>query len=155
MKKHTIKKSIGIHAPRERVWDVLINPKFVNSWVSEFSEGSQVKADWSVGGTVLYKDRDGNGLKTKVTDNRPNRLLKVVHEGILNHGVEDPESDDLPKWRGCGEAYLLSEKGGVTTLSIESEVPEDYFELFKPLWNKSLQKIKELADKLYEKSNST
>ena len=147
MKKHTINKSIGIHAPKEKVWDVLINPKFVSTWVSEFSEGSRVEADWDVGGTVLYKDRAGNGLKARVTDNRPNRLLKVVHESILNHGVEDPESDDLPKWRGCKEAYLLSEKGSVTTLSIESEVPEEYFESFKSLWDKSLQKIKELAEK--------
>jgi uncharacterized protein YndB with AHSA1/START domain len=147
MKKHTIKKSIEINTPKERVWEVLLNPRFVNTWVSEFSEGSQVEADWDVGGTVLYKDRDGNGLKARVADNRPNRLLKVVHEAILNHGVEDPESDDLPKWKGCREAYLLSEKSGVTTLSIESEVPEEYFEPFKPLWDKSLQKIKELAEK--------
>lgn len=146
MKKHTINKTVKIDAPKERVWEVLLSPKLVNTWVSEFSEGSHVEADWNVGGTVLYKDRDGNGLKARVTDNRPNQLLKVVHEGILNHSVEDTESDDLPKWRGCGEAYLLLEKGRVTTLSIESEVPEEYFEPFKPLWDKSLEKIRELAE---------
>jgi uncharacterized protein YndB with AHSA1/START domain len=142
-----IKKSVEINAPKKKVWDVLLNPKFINTWTSEFSEGSHVEAHWSVGGTVLYKDKNGYGLKGKVTDNKPNELLRVEYEAVLRAGVEDYESSEFENWKGCSDTYLLSEKNVVTHLSIESTVPTDYFESFSSLWDKALNKIRELSEK--------
>ena len=34
MKKHTIKKSIEIYSPKEKVGDVLLDPKFTNTWAA-------------------------------------------------------------------------------------------------------------------------
>ncbi len=146
MKRYTIKKSIEIDAPKKKVWKVLSSPEYVNIWTSEFSEGSRVEGDLSIGGTVLYKDKEGNGLIGRVTDKKSNELLKVVFGGILNGGVEDPESVEHGKWNGCADTYMLSERNDVTVLSIESEVPEEYFEPFIPLWDKSLRKIKQLSE---------
>jgi hypothetical protein len=146
MKRRTISKSIEIDAPGKKVWEVLLNPDYANIWTSEFSEGSRVEGDFSVGGTVFYKDKDGNGLKGRVADKKPNELLRVVIEGVLNMGIEDPENAEFGKWKGCADAYMLSERDGVTVLSIESDVPEEYFEPFEPLWDKSLRKIKQLSE---------
>ena len=146
MKRLTISKSIEIEAPKKKVWEVLLSPEYVNIWTSEFSEGSTVESDWRMGGTVIYKDKDGNGLKGRVTDKKSNELLRVEFEGVLERGAENPDNDEFVMWKGCTDEYMLSERQGVTVLSVESEVPEEYFEPFGPLWDKSLRKIKQIAE---------
>lgn len=146
MKRFTINKSIDISAPKESVWEVLFSPKFINIWSSEFSEGTHVEGYWKLGGTVFFKDKNGDGLKGRVIDNQYCSLLRVEFVGVLKNGVEDPENEELDMWKGCVDAYILTEKDGVTVLSIESEVPEKYFEPFKKPWDRSLRKIKQLSE---------
>ncbi len=146
MRRLSISKSIEIRAPKERVWEVLFGPKFINIWSSEFSEGSLVEGDWNLGGTVLFKDKNGEGLKGKVTEHEPVRILKVEFVGVLKNGIEDPGNEEHEMWKGCVDSYILSEHDGTTVLSVESVVPEKYFEPFMKLWDRALRKIRQLAE---------
>ena len=148
MEKHTIKKEIEIDNSVSQVWKVLQSPEYIGQWQNEFCEGSQVEADWNVDGTVLYTDQAGNGLKGQVIVNEPNRFLKVEIVGNLKADIDNHDNSHPENWWiGCSDAYLLSEKDGHTTLSIESEVPsKKYFDEFLLSWDKALRKIKELAE---------
>ena len=47
---------------------------------------------------------------------------------MLTDGKEDMESDEAKEWGGLMENYLFTETDGVTTLTIEQDIPEEYLE---------------------------
>lgn len=44
----TLEKTIDIHAPKEKVWDVLTEDKYTPEWYVAFSEGAHAIADWKL-----------------------------------------------------------------------------------------------------------
>lgn len=147
MNKAHLTKSIEIHAPRERVWNVLLQDEFTRIWYAEFCEGSHAETDWKAGSKILFKDKSGFGLVSKVLDNREFEVISIEHQAVIINGKEDFESDDAKNWKGCRETYTLSEEKGATTLQIEQEMPEEFLESFTVSWDKALNKIKELSEK--------
>lgn len=147
MKTETIKKTIDISAPREKVWDVLLQDKFTRIWYAEFSEGTYAETDWQVGSKAVFKDHTESGMVGKVITNQPNELLSVEYQGLVADGKEDYQSAEAQQVKGGRETYRLAEKNGVTQLSIEGDMSEAYFETMSLAWNKALQKIKELSER--------
>lgn len=142
----TIKNTIDIHAPKEKVWDVLLKDELNHIWYAEFMEGTHVETDWKVGSKAVFKDGTNSGMITKVIVNKPNEALSVEFQGALVNGVEDYDSAEAKGIKGGKETYQLSEKEGVTHLSIAADMDESYFESMSASWEKALQKIKELAE---------
>jgi uncharacterized protein YndB with AHSA1/START domain len=142
----TIKKSINISAPKEKVWDILLNDKFNRIWYAEFSEGTHAETDWKVGSKVVFKDNRQSGMIGKIIENKPDEALSIEYQGILNAGSEDYESAGAKQMKGGRETYQLSEKEGITKVSIESGMTEEYFDSMSLAWDKALQKIKELSE---------
>jgi len=148
MKEEIIKKSIEINAPKEKVWEVLLRDEYTRIWYAEFSEGTHAETDWKVGSKILFTDNSGSGLVSKVMVNKPFEAITIEHQAAIIQGKEDVDSADAKNWKGCVETYLLSEKDGVTTLSIYNEMPEEYLEPFLLAWDKALPKIKELSESI-------
>lgn len=146
MKKELVEKSVSVNAPRERVWDVLLKDEFTKVWYAEFSEGSHVEGDWSVGGQVTFTDASGSGLVAKVVAKEPYERIAIEHQAVVMNGKEERDSEEARNWRGCKENYLLSRQDGGTTLAIEQELPEEYAESLSAMWDKAPGKIKELAE---------
>lgn len=146
MKKEMIKKTVKVNAPRETVWDVLVRDEYTRAWYSEFSEGSHAEGDWNVGGRISFLDGSGNGLVAKVVAKEPHERISIEHQSVIMDGKEAPDSEEAKKWRGCKENYTLSQEDGMTTLTVEQELPEDYLESIPDLWDKALLKVKELAE---------
>lgn len=146
MEKQTIKKSIEINTSKEKVWDVLLNDKFTKIWYAEFSEGSHAETDWKVGSKAIFTDNSKEGLVGKVIVNKPNEVISVEYQGTVIDGKEDYESDVSKNVKGGLETYRLSEKDGVTYLSIECDMAPELFESMSLLWEKALQKVKELSE---------
>ncbi len=142
-----IKKSIAISAPKEKVWQVLTDDKLTRIWYAEFSPGTYAETDWKVGSKALFTDADGNGMITKVIENKPAEKLSVEYTGMIVNGKEDYESDGAKAMMGGFESYRLSEKEGVTHLAIEGDMSADYFDMMSLSWDKALQKIKELGER--------
>lgn len=141
-----IKKSIDINASKERVWDVLLNNKFTQIWHAEFSEGSHAETDWKVGSKASFTDKSKGGLVGKVITHEPNEVIAVEYQGVVVNGVEDYSSNDARNVQGGLEKYQLSEKKGVTHLSIACDMGEVFFESMSLAWDKALQKIKQLSE---------
>ena len=139
--------SIGINAPREKVWDVLWDDSSYREWTSVFSEGSYAETDnWKEGSKVRFLGANGEGMSSLVAVNRPNEFMSFKHVGMINNGVEDNESDEVKKWAGATENYTLDGANGTTTLKVELDITPEHKEYFDKTWPKALDKVKTLSE---------
>jgi uncharacterized protein YndB with AHSA1/START domain len=141
-----IKKSIEVNAPKEKVWEVLLNDKFTRIWYAEFMEGSKAETDWKVGSKAKFTDGKGEGIVGTVIENIPNKIISVEYQGIVAGGIEDYHSEIAQAVKGSRETYQLTEKDGVTHILVEVDMGEAYYEMMSVAWDKALEKIKTLAE---------
>jgi len=138
---------ISINAPKEKVWKILWDDPSYRKWTSVFSEGSYaVTDDWKEGSKVLFLDGKGQGMVSKVETNRPNEFMSLKHLGTLKNGVEDLDSEQTKQWAGAKENYALTEGGGVTTLTVEMDITDEYKDYFMNTWPKALEQVKILSE---------
>ena len=52
------------------------------------------------------------------------------------------------EWTGGTESYSLTEKNGVTTLIVKTDVPQEQEETFNTMFPRALERIKTLAEKM-------
>ena len=146
MDLQTIKKSIAINAPKEKVWSVLLNDESTRIWYAEFSEGSHADTDWRLGSKAVFTDKSKSGIVGKVIANKPYEVLSLEYEGVVKGGMEDYDSQEARNVKGSRETYKLSARNGDTNLSIECDMGSSYFEFMSSAWDKALQKIKNLSE---------
>ena len=58
----TLVYSIKIHAPQQKVWDVLWTLDSYQAWTKFFSPSSTMQSDWKVDGKTYFLDGEGNGM---------------------------------------------------------------------------------------------
>jgi uncharacterized protein YndB with AHSA1/START domain len=138
--------NITIHAPKEKVWQVLLDEPTYRQWTSAFHEGSYAVTDWKEGSTARFLTPEGEGMFSRIVTHRPNEFLSIEHLGTIKDGQEIPESEESKEWKGAHENYKVQEAGGVTTLTIEMDVTEQYRSYFDEVWPKALAKVKEIAE---------
>lgn len=143
MKK--IQKTILIAAPKEKVWNVLVEDELNRLWFAEFSAGSHAVTDWIEGHKVTFSDNSDMGIVGKIAEKHPYEMLSIVYDGLYMNGEEDFDSAEAQKVKGTFEKYFLSEVEGVTSLSIESDMPEEHFEMMSESWDRALAKIETLS----------
>jgi hypothetical protein len=139
---------ITIDAPKEKVWKTLWEKESYRAWTSAFAEGSTVETDnWKKGSKVLFLDGNGSGMVSRVDENIPNRYMSFKHLGEVRDGVEDTTSEKVQEWAGAIESYTLNENDGKTELVVNMDINEEFMEMFKNIWPKALNNLKELAEK--------
>jgi hypothetical protein len=142
-----ITKQISIKAPAFKVWEVLFTDSTYRIWSSVFSEGSYFETDWKVGSKALFTDKEGYGLLGIITENTPQKTMSIEYNGQIAQGVEDFTSQEvLNGVKGATETYNLSESNGVTTLTVDLSVNENWFDMMDEGWGKAIVKIKELSE---------
>lgn len=142
-----IRKSVEIEAPKEKVWEVLLQDKYIQEWYAVFSETAKVETDWQTGSKALFTDCTGNGTICTIAESKPGEALLLEFTGIIKNGLEDLESEEAQAIKGAREQYRLSQQNGTTTLSVLSDMAAVYFDHMAAKWEAALQKIKELAEK--------
>lgn len=150
MKKY--KTSIFIKAPKERVWDIMLNKDTYEEWTKPFNATSRFEGDWSEGSKMIFlgtdeKGENEGGMVSRIAKNVKNKYLSIEHLGIIEKGIEDTTSEKARAWAPIFENYTLNEKDGGTEVSIDQDLDEKYTEIFGEMWKKALQKLKELAEK--------
>ncbi|HEX6981696.1 MAG TPA: SRPBCC family protein [Balneolaceae bacterium] len=138
--------SVEINAPKEKVWDTMLNDETYRKWTSAFTEGSYFEGSWDRGSKILFLDPDKNGMVAKIAENKPHEFISIEHIGFIAGGVEDTESEGAKAFAGAHENYMLSETDGKTEVSVEMDTSEEYKEMFEGMWPKALAKLKELAE---------
>jgi len=144
MKKLTF--HITIDAPREKVWDTLWDDITYPQWTAIFSPGSRAVTDWQKGSKVLFLGEKEEGMLSTIADNIPNEYMSIKHLGMVTNGVEDTGSAHAQEWAGAMENYTLKTVDGKTSLDIETDITEEYYDYFQKTWPQALDKVKELAE---------
>ncbi|MDZ7291377.1 MAG: SRPBCC domain-containing protein [candidate division KSB1 bacterium] len=145
--------SIVINAPKEKVWNTMLDDKSYRVWTEAFNPGSHYVGDWSKGSKILFLGPDPNtgkmgGMVSRIKENRLHEYISIEHLGMVQDGVEDTTSDAVKAWAGAHENYTFKEQNGKTEVLVEMDSPGGEFEeMFKDMWPKALQKLKELAEK--------
>lgn len=136
----------NILAPAEKVWNTMLEDETYRQWTRAFTEGSHYKGSWEEGAKILFLDPDNNGMVSIIAENRTHEFISIKHIGVIKDGEEDTESDEANKWAPAYENYTFEEEDGKTKLSVDMDIEEEYEAMFKEIWPKALEKLKQLAE---------
>lgn len=136
--------STEITAAKARVWDILWQDKTFREWAGIIDPETHMVGDLIEGGEVQFiSAANGYGVTSLVEKLIPDEFL------LLRHSADTQEAgkrDREKQWTGGMESYLLTEKDGITTLTVALDVPLELEEEFTISYPKSLQRVKELAE---------
>lgn len=102
--------------------------------------GSHYSGNLEKGGRVQFLDMSNNGMESDVHSLTENREVTFRHVHEIEAGKVGQSLGNMK------ETYLLEESNGVTTLSLTSDMPEQYFSDMDAATTKALQIVKELAE---------
>lgn len=137
--------SIEIKAPKDTVWNTLWQDATFRDSASIIDEGTYLKGEIKEGNLVEFiSSVNGYGVTSLIKKLIPNEFILFFHNAdTKENGKEMRESE----WTGSTESYSLSEKDGITTLTVEQNTPPEQVELFSDRLPKALERIKILAEK--------
>lgn len=148
----TLHFSIEISAPKEKVWETMLNDQTYRQWTEVFSKESHYVGDWKAGSKILFlapnKEGKMEGLISRIAENRPHDYISIEHLGEVKDGVEDVSSDEAQAWSGAHENYTFKSKGSGTKLIVDVDIVDNDETMQQMLdtWPRALQKLKTLAE---------
>ncbi|WMI67774.1 SRPBCC domain-containing protein [Mangrovimonas sp. YM274] len=151
MKK--LQYKIDIKASAEKVYNTMLgmnNKETYQQWTAEFNPTSTYEGSWEKGSKIYFIGTDTNGKKagmvSEIVNNIPFQMVSIRHYGILDGDNEITEGPEIDQWAGSMENYAFQEHDGITTVTAECDMAEDYIDYFNTTWPKALQKLKELSE---------
>lgn len=146
--KENLHFEVEIRAPRDVVWNTMLDDETYREWTSAFGEGSHYEGSWEKGGRIRFLGPDGReGMVSEIAENRLHEYLSIHHVGIIHEGQEDTTSDEALNWAPAYENYTFSDAGADSTkVEIDMETPPDHAEAFQEMWPRALARLKELAE---------
>ena len=137
--------SIEINASKERVWATLWDDETFRDWANIIDEGTYMKGEMKEGNEIEYiSSVNGYGVTSLIEKLDPNEFV------LFRHGADTKESGQQERekeWTGGTESYSLTEKNGVTSLTVKTDVPEGMEEIFNDSLPRALERIKILAER--------
>lgn len=145
MKK--LEYKIRINAPKEKVWDTMLQPETYQQWVAASWPDSFYEGEWKEGGEIRFVSKDGSGTLACVTELRPHQFIAAEHIALLQKGGEaDTESQMAKGWIGITESYSFEEVGDATELTVTIHANPEWQKMFDDGWPAALEKLKEIAE---------
>lgn len=135
-----------IDAPRQDVWDAMLEPETYRQWTSAFMEGGYYEGSWEEGSSIRFLGPDGSGMSSVIAENRPNEFISIRHIGIIKDGVEDTESEEARKWAPAYENYTLSQVGQSTKVEIDMDITPEYERIMTETWPRALEKLRQISE---------
>lgn len=138
---------VAIAAPKQNVWNTMLEPDSYRAWTAVFAEGSFYEGSWERGAKIRFLSPGGDGMTAEIAENRPFEFVSIRHLGIIKDGVDDTESPASRAWTPAFENYTFTEKDGVTEVVVDVDVNERYEKMFSDVWPKALQRLKEICER--------
>ena len=141
--------SIDVNAPKEKVWNTMLNDDTYRQWTEPFAPGCYYRGNWNKGSKILFLgpgEKGEMGMVSRIKDNIPFQFISIEHLGFVQDGKEDTSSDAVKSWAGALENYTFKEKNNRTEVAVDIDVNDEYKDMFNDMWPKALQKLKELAE---------
>ena len=141
-----IKFSIEINASKERVWATLWQDTTFRDWANIIDEGTYMKGVMEEGNEIQsISSVSGYGVTDLIEKLNPNDFVLFRHSADTK---ESGQQEREKEWTGGTESYSLTEKNGVPTLIVKTDVPLDQEETFNLRFPRALERIKTLAEKM-------
>lgn len=151
MKK--LRYSAHIHAPATDVFRSMLGLDDIatyEEWTAEFNPTSTYRGNWDEGSKILFLGTGENGevggMVSEIAEHIPGRFISIRHVGIYDGGQEITSGPAVEAWAGGYENYTFEETDGVTTVTVEIDITEDYEDYFEKTWPVALDKLKELVE---------
>jgi hypothetical protein len=142
----TLHFSIAIRAPKEKIWNAMLDPESYAVWTSEFTEGSYYEGSWEKGEKIKFLSPEGGGMTSVIAENKPLEFISIKHLGYINNGIEDTESPEIKAWAPLFENYTFRANNGVTEVQVDMDVTPDFEECMQQSWPKALAKLKTICE---------
>jgi uncharacterized protein YndB with AHSA1/START domain len=129
--------SATIDAPREKVWDALVNPMIIKQYMF----GTEVESDWEVGSPIVWKGEwQGKRYEDKgvILRLEPARRIQYSHFSPLSGRPDTPENYHIV-------TVELSDDGDMTLveLSQDNNSSEEAREQSRTNWKQMLTALKD------------
>lgn len=143
--------SITIKAPKEKVWETMLDENTYKQWTDVFGHGSHYKGTWEEGSKILFLAPSQNGkmqgMVSRIKENKKYEFISIEHLGMITDGIENTTSEEIKAWAGATENYTFKEKNGETQVLVDTDTVEEYKKMFEDTWPRALQKLKSLSEK--------
>ena len=139
-----IQFTIDINASKERVWATLWEDATFRDWAKIIDDGTYIKGVLEEGNEVQFiSSVSGYGVTDLVERLVPNEFILFRHSADTKDSGEQVRDSE---WTGGAESYSLSEKNGVTTLIVKTDVPHEQEETMINRFPRALERVKTLAE---------
>lgn len=141
--------SIDINAPKESVWEALVDPGLYRQWANVFSNNAQFKGEWKEGEQIEFSDPDLGGTIALIEKLVLYDRIETKHVAMFgkDKAMESAAaSEDAKKWIGTQEDFYLDEADGITRLKVEIRTHKDFEQMFNGAYPLALEKIRGLVE---------
>lgn len=143
----TLHFAISIRAPKEKVWNVMLNQETYKIWTTPFMAGSYYEGSWEKGAKIKFLAAGStDGMSSEIAENKPFEFVSIKHVGFIKDGIEDTESSQIKAWAPLFENYTFTEHGGVTEVQVDLDVAPDFEKDMQEMWPKALESLKKLCE---------
>lgn len=87
-----------IKAPRELVWNTMLDPASYREWTRPFMEGSYYEGSWDEGATIRFLSPSGEGMAATIERNQLHEFISIRHLGFVANGKDDTTSEAVTSW---------------------------------------------------------
>lgn len=116
------------------------------AWTAEFNPSSTYEGSWDKGSKILFvgvgEDGQRGGMIAEMAENIPNQFVSIRHVGIVKGNTEITTGEEVEAWAGGLENYSFEEHDGITTVTVEIDMVEEYADYFDQMYPKALKKLK-------------
>lgn len=151
MKNIQFKKEINASA--QKVYELMLglNDKSdYEYWTAAFNPTSSYEGSWDQGSKIYFVGQDENGKRggmvSEIVENKLAVFVSIKHYGFLDGDTEITTGEQVEKWAGGHENYSYQERNGITTVTVEMDVIDEYLDFFNNTYPVALDKLKERAE---------
>jgi uncharacterized protein YndB with AHSA1/START domain len=135
-----------IRAPRELVWNTMLDPVSYREWTRPFMDGSYFEGSWDEGATIRFLSPSGEGMVATIERNQPHEFISIRHLGFVADGKDDTTSEAVTSWAPAHENYRFETVDGGTKLTVTQDMQEDYVAMMEDKWPKALEVLRALCE---------
>jgi hypothetical protein len=85
-------------------------------------------------------------MVSEIEEHEPTQFVSIRHYGFLDGDTEITTGELVEKWAGSHENYSFEEKEGITCVTVEIDVVDEYLDYFNTTYPKALDKLKEISE---------
>ncbi len=145
--------TIKINTSVNRVFDLMLgisNKSTYEQWTALFNSTSTYEGNWNKESKMLFVGIDEQGEKggmvSEIIDNRLNQFISIQHVGLVKGNIEITEGPEVEKWANGFENYTFEETEGITTVTIDLDISEEFSDYMNETYPKALNKLKEICE---------